>query len=135
MTVGADNDPATLEPVPANARVERYIPQAELLPRCSAVIHHGGSGTMYGSLAHGVPQVVLPQGADNFVNGLLLARCGAGVMIGPEEFSSEAVRDAVRQVLEQPSYGDSGRRLAEELAARPEPRHVARTLRDRITGR
>ena len=135
VTVGADNDPAMLGPVPANARVERYIPQTKLLPRCSVVIHHGGAGTMYGSLTHGVPQVVIPQGADNFVNGLLLARCGAGVMIGPQELSPEAVRDAVRQVLEQPSYGESGRRLAEELSARPEPRHVARTLRDRIAGR
>lgn len=78
VTLGVDNDPAALGPVPANARVERFIPQAELLPRCSVVIHHGGSGTMYGSLAHGVPQVALPQGADNFVNGWLLARCGAG---------------------------------------------------------
>ena len=50
VTVGADNDPAALEPVPANAKVERYIPQVELLPRCSAIIHHGGSGTMYGAL-------------------------------------------------------------------------------------
>ena len=132
VTVGADSDPATLEPVPANARVERYIPQAELLPRCSAVVHHGGSGTMYGSLAHGVPQVVLPQGADNFVNGRLLACCGAGVTIGPEELNSDAVRDGVCLMLEQPSYGDTARRLAEELAALPEPGEVARTLRDRI---
>jgi UDP-glucoronosyl and UDP-glucosyl transferase len=134
VTVGADNDPAALEPVPANARVVRYIPQSELLPRCSAVVHHGGSGTMYGSLAHGVPQVVLPQGADNFVNGRLLARCGAGVMISPEEFSSDAVRDRVREVLTQPSYGHIGRRLAEELAALPEPGEVARILRYRIDG-
>jgi UDP:flavonoid glycosyltransferase YjiC (YdhE family) len=134
VTVGADKDPAALEPVPANTKVERYIPQAELLPRCSAIVHHGGSGTMYGSLAHGVPQVVLPQGADNFVNGWLLARCGAGVTIGPEDVTSEAVRDAVRLVLEQPSYRDTARRLAAELAALPEPAHVARTLRDRIVG-
>jgi UDP:flavonoid glycosyltransferase YjiC (YdhE family) len=89
---------------------------------------------MYGSLAHGVPQVVLPQGADNFVNGWLLARCGAGVMIRPQEFTSNAVRDGVRQVLEQPSYRDTGHRLANELAALPEPSEVAQTLRDRISG-
>jgi len=135
VTVGADNDPAMLDPVPANTRVERYIPQAELLPRCSAIVHHGGSGTMYGSLAHGVPQVVLPQGADNFVNGWLLARGGAGVTIGPEDLTPEAVRDAVRLVLEQPSFRDAARRLAAELAALPEPAEVARTLRDRIGGR
>ena len=134
VTVGADSDPALVEPVPANARVERYIPQTELLPRTSVVVHHGGSGTMYGSLAHGIPQVVLPQGADNFVNGWLLARCGAGVMIGPQEFTSDAVRDGVREVLEQPSYRDTGQRLAKELAALPEPSEVAQTLRDRISG-
>jgi hypothetical protein len=134
ITVGADNDPAALDPVPANTRVERYIPQAELLPRCSAIVHHGGSGTMYGSLAHGIPQVVLPQGADNFVNGWLLARRGAGVTIGPDDVTPEAVRDAVRLVLEEPSYRDTGRRLAAELATLPEPAEVARTLRDRING-
>ncbi len=90
---------------------------------------------MYGSLAHGVPQVVLPQGADNFVNGWLLARCGAGVVIGPKKFSSDAVRDGVHQVLEQPSSRETGRRLAKELAALPEPSEVARTLRNRISGR
>ena len=131
VTVGADNDPATIDPVPANARVERFVPQAGLLPRCSAVIHHGGSGTMYGSLAHGLPQVVLPQGADNFVNGGLLADSGAGLSIRPEQLTGEAVRDAVRSVLTDPSYRDRAGQLADELAALPEPRAVARELRDR----
>lgn len=134
VTVGANFDPADLEPVPANARVERFIPQAELLSRCSVVVHHGGAGTMYGSLAHGVPQVVLPQGADNFDNGRLLANCGAGVTIGPREVSSDAVRDAVRLVLDQPSYSDTAQRLAKELADLPDPAEVARTLRGRICG-
>jgi UDP:flavonoid glycosyltransferase YjiC (YdhE family) len=135
VTVGSDNDPAALEPAPANATIERYIPQSELLPRCAAIVHHGGSGTMYGSLAHGVPQVVLPQGADNFINGWLLARCGAGVTIGPEEVTPEAVRDAVRLVLDEPTYRDTGRRLAAEIAALPEPAAVARALRDHVNGR
>ena len=134
VTVGANNEPAAIGPVPANSRVERYVPQADLLPRCSAVIHHGGAGTMYGSLAHGLPQVVLPQGADNFVNGGLLARCGAGLSIGPEQISPETVCDAVRSVLTDPSYRHTARQLAEELAALPEPGDVARGLRDRFGG-
>jgi MGT family glycosyltransferase len=134
VTVGADNDPAALGDVPANTRVERYVPPAELLPRCSVVVHNGGAGTMHGSLAHDAPQVVLPQGADNFVNGGLLARCGTGVSIGPQEFTAEAVRDVVRLVLADPSYRDTARQLARELAALPEPGDVARALRDRITG-
>ena len=132
VTVGADNDPAAIEPVPTNSRVQRYVPQAELLPRCSAVIHHGGAGTMYGSLAHGLPQVVLPQGADNFVNGELLARSGAGLSIRPEKLTPMAVCDAVRSVLTDPSYSDAAHQLADELAALLEPRDIAQRLRDRF---
>ncbi|HXX91851.1 MAG TPA: glycosyltransferase [Acidimicrobiales bacterium] len=132
VTVGADNDPAALGPVPANTRVERFVPQADLLPRCSAVVHHGGAGTMFGALAHGVPQVVLPQGADNFVNGGLLDRCGAGVVIGPDARTPDAVRRAVRGVLGESSYLHAARRLADEVAALPAPADVAGALRDRF---
>jgi len=135
VTVGAEIDPEALGPLPANTRVARFIPQAELLPRCSAIVHHGGAGTMYGSLAHGVPQVVLPQGADNFINGWLLARCGAGLTIGPEDVTAESVREAVRLVLEEPSYRHTGQRLATELAGLPEPAEVASVLRNRVGGR
>jgi UDP:flavonoid glycosyltransferase YjiC (YdhE family) len=128
VTVGADQDPAALAPVPGNARVERFIPQADILPRCSAVIHHGGSGTMFGSLSHGVPQIVIPQGADNFINGELLARAGAGTVLGPGALTPERVRHAVRSVLGDSSYTDAARRLAAEMATMPAPDEVARTL-------
>ena len=95
----------------------------------------GARGRCTARWLHGVPQVVLPQGADNFLNGWLLARSGAGVTIRPKEISSgQAVGDAVRSVLGQPSYGETGRRLAKELAALPGPGEVARTLRDRVIG-
>ena len=53
-TIGRDNDPSALAPTPDNARVEQYIAQTEVLPYCSAVVHHAGSGTMFGVLAHGL---------------------------------------------------------------------------------
>ena len=134
MTVGADQDPAALAPLPANARVEPFIPQADLLPRCSAVVHHGGSGTMFGSLAHGVPQVVIPQGADNFINGGLLAAAGAGKVLEPGEVTPERVRDALRSVLEEGSYADAARRLATEVAAMPASAEVAQMLLSRFGG-
>jgi UDP:flavonoid glycosyltransferase YjiC (YdhE family) len=132
VTVGADNDPAALYPIPANTRVERYVPQADLLPRCAAVIHHGGAGTMYGSLAHGLPQVALPQGADNFINGGLLAACGAGLSIKPEQLTPVTVREAVRSVLTDPSYRDTALQLREEMAALSDPANVAHGLRVRF---
>ncbi len=83
VTIGRENDSAHLDPVPANARVQRFIPQAEVLPHCAAVIHHAGAGTMFGVLSHGLPSVALPQGADNFDNGTMMADAGTAILLMP----------------------------------------------------
>jgi len=131
VTVGADQDPAALAPIPANARVERFIPQATLLPACAAVVHHAGSGTTFGALAHGLPQVVVPQGADNFLNAETLERAGVAVVLRPGEFSADNLRGALRRILDEPSYGTAARRAAAEIAAMPGPSEVADAVRSR----
>ena len=68
VTVGRQNDPELFGPQPAGVVIRRYIPQDELLPWCDAAVVHGGSGTVLGALAHGVPLLVLPQGADQWNN-------------------------------------------------------------------
>ncbi len=133
VTVGSDLDAAALAPVPANARVERFVPQADLLPGCSAVVHHGGSGTMFGALAHGLPQVAIPQGADNFINAALIVRGGAGLTLGPGEVTPESIRRVVRSILADPLYATAARRMAAEIAALPTPSEMAETLRHRFT--
>jgi UDP:flavonoid glycosyltransferase YjiC (YdhE family) len=132
VTVGRELDPAAIGPVPANARVERFVPQADLLPECSAVIHHGGAGTMFGSLAHGVPQLVVPQGADNFINADLLERSGVARVLKPGHVTPERVRDTLRSLLEEASYRHAAQRLAAEVAVMPGPDQVAETLRSRF---
>ena len=72
ITVGENNDPTGLGPLPLNARNSaRYIPQPLLLPRCQAVMSHGGSGTLLATLSHGLPHLMIPQGADQYVNAAL----------------------------------------------------------------
>jgi UDP:flavonoid glycosyltransferase YjiC (YdhE family) len=128
VTVGSDNDPGQLGPVPGHVRVERYIPQADLLPGCSAVVHHGGAGTMFGALAHGVPQVVIPQGADNFVNGELVERCGVGLSIRPDDLNPAQVRRCVRAILDGTSFAARAAELEREVAAMPDAQEVAGDL-------
>jgi UDP:flavonoid glycosyltransferase YjiC (YdhE family) len=129
LTVGSANDPEALAPVPPNARVERFVPQAALLPHCAAVVHHAGSGTMLGALAHGLPQVAIPQGADNFVNARLLASAGAARQLPPTEVTAERVRAEVRAVLDDARYRAAAERVAGEIARMPVPRAVAAALR------
>ncbi|MDQ3675606.1 MAG: glycosyltransferase, partial [Actinomycetota bacterium] len=63
MTVGPNGDPAAFGPQPPRVVLERYIPQTLLLPVCDVVASHAGSGTVLAALAHGIPQLCLPQAA------------------------------------------------------------------------
>ena len=121
VTVGPDRDPDDLGPQPPNVRVERYVAQSLLLPRCDAVVAHGGSGTTLAALAHGLPLVFLPQGANQFWNAARGAELGAGIRLLPDDVSPAAVRTAVHAVLEQPGYREAAERLAGEIAAMPGP--------------
>lgn len=119
MTVGDMLDPAEFGPQPAHVRIERFIPQASLLPSCSLVVSHGGSGSLYGSLLHGLPSVLVPMGADQLLNGLRaeaigLARVLPAITATPDDF-----RDAAANVLETPSYRQVAEGLRDEIADLP----------------
>ena len=92
MTTGRDVDPASVGPVPARVRVERFVPQAHVFPLCVAVVAHGGSGTTLGALAHGLPLLLVPQGADQFDNAARCERAGAAIVLRPDELTADAVR-------------------------------------------
>ncbi|CAN5202458.1 glycosyltransferase [soil metagenome] len=51
-----------------------YVPFHRLLPRLTALIHHGGIGTSAAALAAGVPQLVVPFAYDQFDNAARLGR-------------------------------------------------------------
>ncbi|MFF5204020.1 glycosyltransferase [Micromonospora parva] len=117
--------------IPDQVSVHRWVSQAELLPLVDVVVHHGGSGTTLGALAAGVPQLLLPQGADQFANAEVLAAAGLGLRLLPGEVDAAAVAEQVHRLL--PRRGtvgqrDAARAVAEEIAAMPSPASVARRL-------
>ncbi|MGO8724139.1 MAG: glycosyltransferase [Acidimicrobiales bacterium] len=127
-TVGRDNDPSVLAPLPDNARAERFVPQADVLPHCSAVIHHAGAGTMFGVLSHGLPSLALPQSADNFNNAALMQRAGAAQVLMPGEVTVPAVASKLRAVLESTDISERTRLIADEIRAMPSPDEMAARL-------
>ena len=127
-TVGRDNDPAMLEPLPRNARVERYVSQALILPHASFVVSHGGSGAVLAAFAHGLPALLLPLGADQFENAERCVELGAGLVLMPGEVTPDAVRAGVERLIAEPSFRERAGELAAEIAAMPAPRDVARRL-------
>ena len=132
-TVGPDVDPAVFGPQPAHVVLERYLPQALVLPRVDAVVSHGGSGTTLGALVEGKPMVVLPMAADQFVNADQVVRAGAGLALTPIARTPERIREAIEQVLTYPSYAAAALVLQHEIRAMPAAEMVLADLVDRVS--
>jgi UDP-N-acetylglucosamine:LPS N-acetylglucosamine transferase len=118
LTIGAELPVETLGDVPSNVHVERFVPQDDVFPHASAVFCHGGSGTVLGTLAAGVPLVVAPMFADQPNNAARIAAIGAGVAV-PRNAPAEDLRRALTRVLEEPSFRAAAREVAAEMAALP----------------
>src|SRR2546430_7223863 len=77
VTTGPAVDPAVIS-APDNVTVTRWVRHADVLPRCSAVITHGGHGTVMKALIGGVPLVLGPLGRDQPDNACPGVHVGAG---------------------------------------------------------
>jgi UDP:flavonoid glycosyltransferase YjiC (YdhE family) len=128
VTVGPWLDPATVATSTPRVRLEPFVAQMLVLPHCDLVVSHAGSGTAMAALALGLPQLCLPRGADQFLNAGAVAAAGAGLSLGPEEATAEAVCDAATRLLEDPAYAEAARRVGASIASMPSPDDVVGVL-------
>src|SRR5262249_41215577 len=106
---------------PQHVHVERFVPQAAVLPHVQLVLSHGGSGTVLATLAHGLPMVLIPMGADQPWNGDRCAALGLGRVLDPVAATPADIRASAGDVLDDPSYRNAARRLAHAMQELPDP--------------
>jgi UDP:flavonoid glycosyltransferase YjiC (YdhE family) len=83
--------------LPASVCAVDWVPFDWLLPRVSAVVHHGGAGTTAASLRAGVPTVIVPFFLDQFFWGRRVHELGVGPRpILRSELTVDALADAIR---------------------------------------
>lgn len=128
VTVGRHIDPAEFGPQPEHVHIARYLPQDDVLPYCDAAITHGGSGSLLGAIEHGLPMVLVPMGADQPYNGDRVTELGLGTVLDIIEATADDVRDAVAEVLREPSYRAAAVRLRDEVTAYPPPGQIVPLL-------
>jgi len=128
VTVGPQIEPREIGPQPGNVYVEKYIDQWLLLPRCDLVVSHGGSGTIIGALAHGLPMVLLPIGADQPLNARRCEELNIARVLNPIEATSELVRETVAAVLADPGYRESAAVMRNQIALLPDQMHALSLL-------
>jgi UDP:flavonoid glycosyltransferase YjiC (YdhE family) len=105
-----------------------FTPLARMLKDVDVVLTVGGAGTVLGSLAHGIPLVMTPQGADQPIHAGRAAAAGAGIAFPLGECAPLPVGEAVATVLSEPGYRQAAQRIAAEIAGMPSADEVAERL-------
>lgn len=92
-----------------------WLPQNDLLghSKTRAFVAHGGTNGMYEAIYHGVPVLGLPLLFDQFDNLHRLKVRGAARVVEANSLTKEDFLEALKDILETPSYRNNMQRLSE----------------------
>lgn len=112
-------DPATLR-IPGDAVAVPFLPHDDVFRHASAVVTHGGHGTLATAMRHGVPVVGLPNpAADQPALTAHLARRGAGIALDGENATPADIRAAVDQVVGDKRHRRAAAAIGDAVAGSP----------------
>ena len=84
--------------VPANARVERFVPHGPILERAAVAVTHGGMGGTQKALSRGVPVCVVPFGRDQLEVARRVEVSGSGTrLLATGSTRSDCARPCARR--------------------------------------
>ncbi len=119
---------AQFDKLPDNFFAADYAPGSALLERSDVVVCHGGNGTIYQALGHGVPIIGIPTMHDQEFNLDRVVALGAGIHLSELRFRPEHLEQAVQEVLANGSYRGGARRQQAGLGQFNGPRAGARAI-------
>ena len=124
VAIGRDQDPGRFGAQPPHVRLEEYVPQPLLLPHCDLLVTHGGFNSVKEALSAAVPMVVVPITADQPYCAARCAALGVARRVDRDDWTPDALRSAVRDVLSDPSYAAHARKFQAEINALSGPDHM-----------
>lgn len=114
--------------LPGNVLPAGFVPLNGILRDCALVVHHGGSGTTATALHHGVPQLVVPGGADNELCARKVAESKVGLALAPADADAGTVRATAEQILRDEAFRSAASAVQAEIAGQPAPAEVLRRI-------
>lgn len=114
--------------LPDNVRTVDYLPLRQLLPTCSAIVHHGAGGTMAAATAHKVPQLIEMDGLEAHLYAPYVTGRGAGLTVNHLEDSVSEMRKRLLRLLDEPSFQEGAEALHADWLAQPAPADIVPTL-------
>ncbi len=118
--------------LPRNVTWCEYLPIGRVLGNVAGVVHHGGLGILAEALEAGIPQMVLPSGADRTDTARRLAALGVADLLLPPQWRPALVAERLCRLLAE---GDVRRRceaLRERMAANRDAAKLAASLIERL---
>jgi UDP:flavonoid glycosyltransferase YjiC (YdhE family) len=114
-TAGGRPVEAITGPIPDNARLAQYLPFEWMLPKTDVLVTNGGYGSVNQALSFGIPLVGAGITEDKADVNARVAWSGVGINLATNEPTPEALRQAVRDVLDKPNYRSRAARMADEF--------------------
>lgn len=119
VTTGPAVDPSRL-PIPRNAEVLAYTPHAQIMPRVTAVVGHGGHSTTMNALIHGLPMLLMPMHPfiDQSMVSQAVVDAGAGIKLS-KKASPATIRRAILDITGTEGFTKAARTLGTRLRLTP----------------
>ena len=95
--------------------MREFVPQLELLQRAALLVTHGGMNSVSEALCYGVPLVVIPQTADQFMVGQRIQQLGAGKTVRRTSLTPQKLRSIAQEILAQPAYQQVSAQIGRSL--------------------
>lgn len=101
--------------LPPTVRHFEYVPFGQILPRCAALVHHGGIGTMSQAFAAGIPQVIMPLAHDQYDNAARVRGLQVGGSVPAKSYRAETAAAELTRVLGMEGIQERCAALAERM--------------------
>ena len=121
--------------LPTNVHVDEFIPFGHLFPHVDVMVTNGGYGGTQFALAHGIPLVVAGETEDKREVAARVEWSGAGINLRTNRPRPEAIRRAVREVLQNPVYRENAKRVQADFAEHDGPTRAAELLEALAVGK
>jgi MGT family glycosyltransferase len=115
VTAGGRPIDAIPGPIPSNARLASYLPFEWVVPRVDVFVTNGGYGSVNQAMSIGIPLVTAGLTEDKADVNARVAWSGVGIDLATNEPTPQALREAIRTVLDKPNYRSRASSMADEF--------------------
>jgi UDP:flavonoid glycosyltransferase YjiC (YdhE family) len=108
----------------ANVRIETFVPHSPVLERAALCVAHAGHGIVAKALHFGVPMVLVPWDRDQPGVAARAEALGVARVVARGVLTPGALAEAIRSVLETPSFRQRAHNHGERIRATSAPERV-----------